>query len=145
MKTIEVNAYQFSELSEQSKVRALMNYQSDCEYAWSHEAIQSLKAFMNAVGVELWDYQIDWLCPSQSKVRYDGTPHGRFIKEDLTGVFSDYPLTKNWNYSKNIEYAVDCFLAEICKDYEYQLSEENYAEMCENCDLWFDEDGNQIY
>jgi len=144
MKTIEISAYQFSELTEQAKVRALMNYQSDCEYDWSHEAIQSLKAFMNAVGVELWDYQIDWLCPSQSKVRYDGTPHGKFIKEDLTGVFSDYPLTKNWNYSKNIEYAVDCFLAEICNDYEYQLSEENYAEICESNDYWFDENGNLI-
>jgi GH25 family lysozyme M1 (1,4-beta-N-acetylmuramidase) len=144
MKTIEISAYQFSELSEQAKVRALANYQSDCEYAWSYEAIQSLKAFMNAVGVELWDYQIDWLCPSQSKVRYDGTPHGKFIKEDLTGVFSDYPLTKNWNYSKNIEYAVDCFLAEMCNDYEYQLSEENYAEICESNDYWFDENGNLI-
>jgi hypothetical protein len=144
MKTIEVNVYQFSELSEQAKVRALSNYQSDCEYDWSYDAIQSLKAFMNAVGVELMDYQIDWLNPRISKVRYDGTPHGKFIKEDLTGVFSDYPLTKNWNYSKNIEYAVDCFLAEICNDYEYQLSEENYAEICESNDYWFDENGNLI-
>jgi hypothetical protein len=144
MKTIEVNVYQFSELTEQAKVRALSNYQSDCEYDWSYDAIQSLKAFMNAVGVELTDYQIDWLNPRISKVRYDGTPHGKFIKEDLTGVFSDYPLTKNWNYSKNIEYAVDCFLAEICNDYEYQLSEENYAEICESNDYWFDENGNLI-
>jgi len=144
MKTIEVTIYQFSELTEQAKVRALMNYQSDCEYDWSHDAIQSLKAFMNAVGVELWDYQIDWLCPSQSKVRYNGTPHSKFIKEELTGVFSDYSLTKTWNKTKSIELSVSQFLKECADDYEYQLSEKAYAEHCDANDYWFDENGNLI-
>jgi len=144
MKTIEVNIYPFSELPEQAKVRALMNYQSDCEYDWAHDAIQSLKAFMNAVGIKLWDYQIDWLCPSQSKVRYNGTPHGRFIKEELTGVFSDYSLTKTWNKTKSIELSVSQFLKECADDYEHQLSEEGYAELCELNDYWFDENGNLI-
>ena len=40
---------------------------------------------------------------------------------------------------------IEAFLSEMCKDYEYQLSEEKYAEMCEIIGLWFDEDGNQIY
>jgi hypothetical protein len=144
MKTIEVNIYQFSELSEQAKVRALSNYQSDCEYDWSYDAIQSLKAFMDAVGVKLSGYQIDWLCPSRSKVRYDGTPHSKFIKEELTGVFSDYSLTKTWNKTKSIEFAVSEFLKDCADDYEYQLSEENYAELCESNDYWFDENGNLI-
>jgi len=144
MKTIEVNIYPFSELTEQAKVRALMNYQSDCEYDWSHDAIQSLKAFMNAVGVELDDYQIDWLCPSQSKVRYNGTPHSKFIKEELTGVFSDYSLTKTWNKTKSIELSVSQFLKECADDYEYQLSEKAYAEHCDANDYWFDENGNLI-
>jgi hypothetical protein len=144
MKTIEVNIYQFSELTEQAKVRALSNYQSDCEYDWSYDAIQSLKAFMNAVGVKLTDYQIDWLNPRISKVRYDGTPHSKFIKEELTGVFSDYSLTKTWNKTKSIELAVSEFLKDCADDYEYQLSEENYAELWESNDCWFDENGNLI-
>lgn len=144
MKTIEINVYQFSELYERAKVRALSNYQSDCEYDWSREAIQSLKAFMNAVGVELTDYQIDWLNPRISKVRYDGTPHGKFIKEELTGVFNDYSLSKTWNKTKSIELAVSQFLKDCADDYEYQLSEENYAELCEANDYWFDENGNII-
>lgn len=144
MKTIQVNVYQFSELSEQSKVRALSNYQSDCEYDWSYDAIQSLKAFMNAVGVKLTDYQIDWLNPRISKVLYDGTPHSKFIKEELTGVFSDYSLTKTWNKTKSIELAVSEFLKDCADDYEHQLSEENYAELCESNDYWFDENGNLI-
>jgi len=144
MKTIQVNVYQFSELSEQAKVRALSNYQSDCEYDWSYDAIQSLEAFMTAVGVKLTDYQIDWLNPRISKVRYDGTPHSKFIKEELTGVFSDYSLTKTWNKTKSIELAVSEFLKDCADDYEYQLSEENYAELCESNDYWFDENGNLI-
>ena len=145
MKTISINAYEYSELSDKAKLKALIDYQSDCEYSWSREAIDSLDRFMTAVGVTMTDYQLDWLCPSRSNVRYEGTPHGESIKEELTGVFSDYALTTTWNKTRSIEDAVEAFLSEMCKDYEYQLSEENYAEMCETIDLWFDEDGNQIY
>ena len=145
MKTIEVTLHRYDELSDKAKLKALIDYQSDCEYSWSREAIDSLDRFMTAVGVEMTDYQLDWLCPSRSNVRYEGTPHGESIKEELTGVFSDYALTTTWNKTRSIEDAVEAFLSEMCKDYEYQLSEENYAEMCETIDLWFDEDGNQIY
>jgi hypothetical protein len=145
MKTIEINAYEYSELSDKAKLKALIDYQSDCEYDWSYDAVKSLGAFMTAVGVKMTNYDIDWLCPSRSNVRYEGTPHGESIKEELTGVFSDYALTTTWNKTRSIEDAVEAFLSEMCKDYEYQLSEENYAEMCETIDLWFDEDGNQIY
>lgn len=144
MKTIEVTIYQFSELTEQAKVRALMNYQSECEYDWAYDAIQSLKAFMNAVGVDMYNYDIDWLAPNRSKVYYNGTPHSKFIKEELTGVFSDYSLTKTWNKTKSIELSVSQFLKECADDYEHQLSEEGYAELCELNDYWFDENGNLI-
>ena len=144
MKTIEVNIYPFSELTEQAKVRALMNYQSDCEYDWSHEAINSLKAFCDAIGITLTHYDIDWLCPARTSIKTKGTPTNQDIPEDLTGVFSDYPLTKNWNYSKSVRYSIECFLKEICDDYEYQLSEKAYAEHCDANDYWFDENGNLI-
>jgi hypothetical protein len=144
MKTIEINAYEYSELSDKAKLKALTDYQSDCEYDWSYDAIKSLGAFMTAVGVKMTNYDIDWLCPSRSKVRYEGNPHSESIKEELTGAFSDYPLTITWNKTKSIELAVQAFLGNICKDYEYQLSEEGFLEVCHNCDMWFDENGNQL-
>jgi hypothetical protein len=145
MKTISINAYEYSELSDKAKLKALIDYQSDCEYSWSREAIDSLDKFMTAVGVEMTDYQLDWLCPSRSNVRYEGTPHGQFIKESLTGVFSDYALTTTWNKTKSIELAVRAFLDDICNDYEYQLSEEGFIESCEGNEVNFDEDGNQLF
>ena len=145
MKTISINAYEYSELSDKAKLKALIDYQSDCEYSWSREAIDSLDKFMTAVGVEMTDYQLDWLCPSRSNVRYEGTPHGQFIKESLTGVFSDYALTTTWNKTKSIELAVRAFLEDICNDYEHQLSEEGFIESCEGNEVNFDEDGNQLF
>ena len=145
MKTIEINAYEYNELSDKAKLKALTDYQSDCEYSWSREAIDSLDKFMTAVGVEMTDYQLDWLCPSRSNVRYEGTPHGQFIKESLTGVFSDYALTTTWNKTKSIELAVRAFLEDICNDYEHQLSEEGFIEYCEGNEVNFDEDGNQLF
>jgi hypothetical protein len=144
MKTIEITAYSFSELSDNAKMRALTDYQSDCEYSWSYDAIKSLGAFMDAVGVTMTNYDIDWLCPSRSKVRYDGNPHGKFIKEDLTGAFSDYSLTTTWNKTRSIEDAVNEFLSEICNDYEYQLSEDGFIEYCDGNEIIFDENGNQL-
>lgn len=144
MKTIEINAYEYSELSDKAKLKALTDYQSDCEYSWSYDAIKSLEAFMTAVGVTMTDYQLDWLCPSRSNVRYEGTPHGQFIKESLTGVFSDYALTTTWNKTRSIEDAVEAFLSDICNDYEYQLSEEGFIEYCEGNEMTFDENGNQL-
>lgn len=144
MKTIEVNVYTYEELSDKAKLRALTDYQSDCEYSWSYDAINSLKAFMDAVGVRMTDYQLDWLCPSRSSVRYEGAPHGKFIKESLTGVFSDYALTTTWNKTRSIEDAVQAFLFDICNDYEHQLSEDGLIEYCEGNEIFFDENGNQL-
>ena len=144
MKTIEVNVYTYEELSDKAKLRALTDYQSDCEYSWSYDAINSLKAFMDAVGVRMTDYQLDWLCPSRSKVLYEGNPHGESIKEELTGAFSDYPLTTTWNKTKSIELAVRAFLDDICNDYEHQLSEDGFTDYCFANEITFDEDGNVL-
>lgn len=145
MKTISINAYEYDELSDKAKLKALTDYQSDCEYSWSREAIDSLDKFMTAVGVEMTDYQLDWLCPSRSNVRYEGNPHSDSIKEELTGVFSDYALTTTWNETKSIELAVRAFLEDICDDYEHQLSEDGFIEYCEGNEITFDEDGNQLF
>lgn len=144
MKTISINAYEYSELSDKAKLKALTDYQSDCEYTWSREAINSLEEFMDAVGVKMTRYDIDWLYPSRSKVLYEGNPHGKFIKTNLTGEFTDETLVYHWNKTRSIEQAVKCFLVVTQDDYEYQLSEEGFIEYCEGNEIFFDENGNQL-
>lgn len=144
MKTISINAYEYSELSDKAKLKALTDYQSDCEYSWSREAIKSLEAFMDAVGVKMTYYSIDWLNPLTSKVLYEGNPHSDSVKEELTGVFSDYALTTTWNKTKSIELAVRAFLDDICNDYEHQLSEDGFTDYCFANEIFFDEDGNVL-
>ena len=144
MKTITIDVYQFSELTPSAKTRALSHYQADCEYPWTNEAINSLKAFCDAIGITLTHYDIDWLCPARTSIKTKGTATNQDIPEDLTGVFSDYPLTKNWNYSKSVSYSIECFLKEICDDYEHVLSEEYFADHCDINEYSFDINGNQI-
>jgi hypothetical protein len=144
MKTIEINAYEYSELSDKAKLKALIDYQSDCEYDWSYDAVKSLKAFMNAVGVTMVNYNIDWLEPNRSRVQYYGKPTTKFIKEELTGYCADIALSKTFNKTKSIEDAVFAFFKDCADDYEYQLSEDGFIEYCERNEITFDEYGNQL-
>ena len=145
MKTIEVTLYRYDELSDKAKLKALIDYQSDCEYDWSYDAIKSLKAFMNAVGVTMVNYNIDWLEPNRSRVQYYGKPTTKFIKEELTGYCADIALSKTFNKTKSIEDAVFAFFKDCADDYEYQLSEEGFVEYALANDLWFDENGKITY
>jgi hypothetical protein len=144
MKTIEINLYSFNELTEKAKEKALNQYQSETEYFWGYEALESLKAFFNAIGVKLTDYSIDWSNPNQSFIKYEGTPTGQFIPSDLTGVCFDYSLTETWNKTRNVESSVWALLCECRTDYEYFLSQEGYAEHCEANEIYFDQQGNRI-
>jgi hypothetical protein len=145
MKTIEVTLYRYDELSDKAKLNALIDYQSDCEYDWSYDAVKSLKAFMNAVGVTMVNYNIDWLEPNRSRVQYYGKPTTKFIKEELTGYSADIALSKTFNKTKSIEDAVFAFFKDCADDYEYQLSEEGFVEYALANDLWFDENGKITY
>lgn len=142
MEKIEITLYQFSELSEESKQNALSTYEFDMEYIWGYEALDSIKAFFREIGVTLTNYSIDWLSPSQSYVKYQGTPHTQFIKHDLTGFCFDYSLTTKWNKTRDIEDSVHALLVECMHDYEYLLSEEAYSEHCQANEIYFDQQGN---
>ena len=48
MKTKQINVYEFSELSEKSKKKALENYSSTTVYAFQSDADKTLTAFCNA-------------------------------------------------------------------------------------------------
>ena len=144
MKTIEVKCYEFDELSDQAKENALSNYQMNAEYNWGDDAINSLKSFFNEIGLTIKDYSIDWLSPTNYSIEWDGKHNGRFIKEDFTGYSSDYTLSKSWNKNRDIRDAVWEFLIDCRDDYECQLSEEGYKELCDANEYYFDENGNLI-
>jgi hypothetical protein len=144
MKTIEVKCYEFDELSDQAKENALSNYQMNTEYNWGDDAINSLKSFFNEIGLTIKDYSIDWLNPSHSEIEWDGKHNGRFIKKYFTGYGYDYTLSKSWNKNRDIGDAVWEFLIDCKDDYEYELSEEGYKELCDANEYYFDENGNLI-
>jgi hypothetical protein len=144
MKTIEVKCYEFDELSDQAKENALNKYQMNTRYDWGDDAINSLKSFFNEIGLTIKDYSIDWLSPDYSQIEWDGKHNGRFIKENFTGYSSDYTLSKSWNKNRDIRDAVWEFLIDCKNDYEYQLSEEGYKELCDANEYYFDENGNLI-
>ena len=110
MRTIEITLYSFTELSEKAKEKALTNYQNTHYFYFEDDALESLKAFFDKIGVKLKNYEIDYYYPRNSWVRYEGTPSGKFIKENLTGFWCDYPLTKTWNKTKNIDQCINNFL-----------------------------------
>jgi hypothetical protein len=144
MRTIEITIYSFNELTEKAKQKALNKYQCETEYSWEHEAFDSLEAFFKAIGVKMRNFCIDWLCPSQSFIRYEGTPTGKFIPSNLTGVCFDYELVKTWNKTKSVESSINAFLSFCQKDFECQLSEESFADYCDANEIYFDQQGNRI-
>jgi hypothetical protein len=144
MRTIEITIYSFDELTEKAKQKALNKYQCETEYFWEHEAFDSLEAFFKAIGVKITNFCIDWSNPNQSFVKYEGTPTGKFIPSDLTGVCFDYPLTSTWNKTRDVESSILALLNDCKGHYEHILSEEYFIEHCDANDIYFDQQGNRI-
>ncbi len=146
MRTKTINCYTFDELSDKAKDKAKDNvkYTLCTEYVWMHDAIESLKAFANEIGITITNYSIDAGCSAHSYIRWEGTPHSRFIKEELTDYCMDYPLTKTWNKTRDIDECFGELLSDIQNDYEYQFEDEYVIEMCEANEYEFDEQGSLI-
>ena len=60
MKTKQINVYDFSELSEKSKKKALENYSSTTVYAFQSDADKTLTAFCDTFWVSSWWYDVYW-------------------------------------------------------------------------------------
>ena len=142
MRTKTINCYTFDELSDEAKDN--VKYTLCAEYVWMHDAIKSLRAFAYEIGIVITDYSIDAGCSAGSYILWEGTPHSRFIPQDLTGYCMDYSLTKTWNNTRDIDECFEELLSDIQKDYEYQWEDEYVIEMCEENEYEFDEQGNLI-
>jgi hypothetical protein len=143
MRTKTINCYTFDELSDKAKENVKYNYMCT-EYVWMSEAIKSLEAFANEIGITITDYSIDAGSSARSYIRWNGTPHSRFIPQDLTGYSMDFSLTKTWNNTRDVDECFEELLSDIQTDYEYQFEDEWVIEMCEANEYEFDEKGNLI-
>lgn len=138
---IERNVYQFDELSDRAKDNVRYDFS---DYHWMYEAIDTLNAFADAVGIRVIDYSIDCGCSARSYVKWEGEPSGRFISTDLTGYCMDYEITTEWNKSRDVDAAISTLLNEIERDYEHQMSDEYLSEHCKCNEYEFEEDGSLI-
>lgn len=148
MKTIEVKLYEFNELSEEAKKNAISQArESRWEYDWVGEALSSLDCFLNELGTHIINYSIDWENPSRSYVKvYDAESidtEFTFDSDDysLTGYCMDYPLIKTWNETRDVHQAIEAWLMDCAKDYEYQISDGGIAEFIQMNGYDFTEDG----
>ena len=151
MKTIEIKLYQFNELSEEAKKRAIdFVRESRWEYDWGGDAILSLESFLSALGTYALNYDIDWHNPYKSFVKVD---HSEIDLDfefgpdyHLTGYCMDYPLMETWDKTKDIDQAIEAWLKDCANDYEYQISDEGIAEFAINNEYDFNEYGyGKIY
>ena len=61
MRIKEIKCYQFNELSDEAKEKAIENFTYDMEYFGSDEALESIKQGLSHFDASLHDYSIDWL------------------------------------------------------------------------------------
>lgn len=158
MKTI--NVYQFNELSEEAKEKAVQQYRSSgFEYAWQDESRDSLKAFCDLFNVKVTDYSIGTWGHSYIKTDAENN-HFRgwnkakvaAIPEFLTGYCLDCAFIETFQdqfektgdalYSFNE--AIDAGLSDWIKDLEYQESDEYITEHLIANDYQFLENGLMI-
>jgi hypothetical protein len=160
MRTVEIEVYQYSELSEMSKQSARDWYCEGLEYYWWNDSIQSVKDFCALFNVSVKDYSVgafiySWIETDASNEHFRGWDKKRInaLKDkEITGYYIDCVLIDaliemyalNGDAKSAFLYAIDCAVKDIVSDWEYQYSEEAVSEMMEvNC-YEFDEDGNRI-
>ena len=144
MRTIEVSVYRYDELND--KAQENVKHTLCTEYLDSYDAIETFKKFADEIGIKIFDYSIDWANANRSYVKWEKTHyhHTMFIKEDLYGSWLDYPLTKTWNKTKDVEECISEFLSEIEKDYWSQFEDEYVTDMCDANDYEFTVQGELI-
>ena len=145
MRIIETEAYQFDELSNDAKENAKIELVS--EYFWAGEAMNSLYAFAEEIGIKITDYSIDWYCSAISYVKWEWylDEHKNDLSvQELTGYCMDYTLIEEWNKTKDVDDSIDAWLYNCERDYEYQQTHEYMIEHCEANEYEFTKEGKLI-
>lgn len=158
MKTI--NAYSFSELSDEAKETAISNYrQQGFEYAWQDESRESLDAFCALFGVEVKDWSISTWGNSYINTNAENAHFRRWnkakvaaIPEFLTGYCLDCDFIEA--FKKEFERtgnalgafndAIDAGLRAWVRDLEDQESDDYISEHLEANEYQFLENGGRL-
>jgi hypothetical protein len=159
MRTETISLYQFHELNDEAKEKALEWLREAYEYPWFDDAMASIKAFADTFGVSLKNWEIGFYRPSF--IDTDAKPANfrgftlkqalRLTDSNLTGYFLDYDLTeafyKSFKPSGNAFEAFTDALHEGCKsierDLEYSYSDEALTEWAECNEFEFLETGKK--
>jgi len=145
MRIIETEAYTFDELSDDAKENAKIELNS--EYFWQDEAMDSLYAFADELGIKITNYSIDWDNHANSYINWEWTidEHTNDIdKKDLTGYIMDYPLIETWNRSKDIDDAIFSWLYNCHQDYIFQFTDEYMIDHYASNEYEFTKEGTLI-
>ena len=158
MRTIELDIYKYSELSESAKENA-REWFSRGGYVWIDEGIDSIRAFCDHFGVNLKDYQLSPYSPSyidtdaenqhfrgyklkQAEKEKNLTPTGYCLDCDLFETM--YRVFKDTGDALHaFNEAIEAGKRGIIADMEWQDSEEYIAEMMDINDYEFDENGRR--
>jgi len=162
MRVLSLNVYSFNELSEETQKKAWQNYVNNnhFEYIWVDEGIKSIRAFADAFGIGLKDYEIStygrsFITTDATNDAFRGMNFDKAIKLidthqdgycvyfDLKEAFID-AIKGNGNIKGAFEDAIEAGLKSIKADMEHQETFEYYKDMVDTNDYEFYEDGSLI-
>lgn len=146
--TIEKTIYKFGDFEEiDDKIRDYF-HQYGCFDWFLQERIDTLKKLAEYVNGTL-DYSIS-VVPDRGEYisisNFDADKARGLVAEKdecpLTGMCYDYDILSHLEETNNMPWALQNYLEDIHREYEYLLSDEHLKEHCEANGYEFDEDGN---
>ena len=162
MRVLSFNVYPFNELSQEAQKKAWERYvnSNHFEYIWVDEGIKSIRAFADAFGVGLKDYEISTYGRSfittdatndafrgisfdDAIKRIDQHNDGYCVYEDLKERFID-SVKGNGNIKGAFEDAIEAGLKSIKSDMKHQETFEYFKDMAECNGYEFYDNGNLI-
>ena len=160
MRTIAINLYQFGELSDEAKGKALQELYNIAEYDLHSENRQTLKAIEKAFKLERFDWEYDvyssrysFIIPHDFKQGLSKKAVNRLFTTRLNDGFwltESFKSTfmavfkKHGDIKAALDRAIDETLKQCSKDMECYFSEESLAEHATINEYEFSEDGSLV-
>jgi len=155
METVEIQVYEFSELTPAAKDTARAWYRDGMDYAWTDDSLLSIKSFCERYGATLKDWSVGAYSPIHHQVdmpagmfrdvklrdiNRDDMPTGYCLDATLYMTFYD-EWKRTGNPRAAFREAIDKAFQEWREDMEYQLSDEAVDESIECNGYNFTENG----
>ena len=146
MKTHTITTYNFNELSEEAKEKAIDYIRDNWHDLGNHvveDVVESLKALQEHIGGSL-DYSIGIVPDRGEFIKFDGYDKGSL--EELDSAKEKYPLTGIYYDQGIIEALMDDDIEEVLNivhtEVEYIYSDEGITEIIEANEYEFLQDGS---